>query len=217
LRIRKELGDHVILVAVSKMKTVADILALYEMGQRDFGENYVQELLMKQPMLPGDIRWHFIGHLQTNKVKLIAPFIFLVHSVDSLKLYKELHKEGIRNNRDIECLAQVHIAREESKFGLDTQELKRLLEEVSGMERAAANPGVVIKGLMGMASFTEDQLILQQEFKSLRDLFQDYSSKKSASISFTHLSMGMSSDYALAVKFGSNMVRIGSLLFGMRS
>lgn len=198
------------------MKTAEDILALYELGHRDFGENYVQELLVKHAALPADIRWHFIGHLQSNKVKLIAPFISLVHSVDSLKIYKELEKEGTRQNRPIDCLLQVHIAKEESKFGFDTTELGEILQEIQGRENSKATSYAVIKGLMGMASFTEDQQVLEKEFDSLHKLYQQFASKKSQLINFTFLSMGMSSDYELALEYGSNMVRIGSLLFGSR-
>lgn len=204
----KELSDNgVTLVAVSKTKPVEDIRLLYDYGQLDFGENYVQELTDKQPVLPQDIRWHFIGHLQRNKVKYIAPFVFLIHGVDSLKLLKEINKEAAKHNRVISVLLQVHIATEESKFGFDEKELEDCLQE------AAALKNVAIKGLMGMASFTEDQHQVAAEFGVLKALYDRFG----PSHAFSILSMGMSSDYRLAITNGSTMVRIGSLLFGARN
>lgn len=204
----KELSDNgVTLVAVSKTKPVEDIRLLYDYGQLDFGENYVQELTDKQPVLPQDIRWHFIGHLQRNKVKYIAPFVFLIHGVDSLKLLKEINKEAAKHNRVISVLLQVHIATEESKFGFDEKELEDSLQE------AAALKNVAIKGLMGMASFTEDQHQVAAEFRVLKALYDRFG----PSHAFSILSMGMSSDYRLAITNGSTMVRIGSLLFGARN
>lgn len=204
--IKNELDTkRVRLVAVSKTKPVTDILALYELGQRDFGENYVQELIEKAEKLPKDIHWHFIGHLQTNKVKLIAPFVQLIHGVDSLKLLKEINKQAEKNNRVIECLLQVYIAQEETKFGLDEVELNEVIEQ-------AKEPGlknIQICGLMGMASFTSDVEIVKTEFSNLKSIFDNTSTLKI-------LSMGMSSDYKVAVQIGSNMVRIGSLFFGER-
>ena len=216
LKIREQLGVAVTLVAVSKMKPVADILRLYELGHRDFGENYVQELLIKQPLLPADIRWHFIGHLQSNKVKQVAPFIHLIHSVDSFKLVREIHKEGAKQNKVIDCLLQVHIAKEETKFGLDSDEVEVVLKEIKNLGDQSGKPYARIAGLMGMASFSDDQQLIQQEFRSLKQLYDRYSLQKTESIAFRYLSMGMSNDYALAVSEGSNMVRVGSLLFGMR-
>lgn len=204
----KELSDNgVTLVAVSKTKPMEDIRLLYDYGQLDFGENYVQELTDKQPVLPQDIRWHFIGHLQRNKVKYIAPFVFLIHGVDSLKLLKEINKEAAKHNRVISVLLQVHIATEESKFGFDEKELEDCLQE------AAALKNVAIKGLMGMASFTEDQHQVAAEFGVLKALYDRFG----PSHAFSILSMGMSSDYRLAITNGSTMVRIGSLLFGARN
>lgn len=206
--IRKELGDKgIVLVAVSKTKPVADILELYNEGQRDFGENYVQELVEKAGQLPADIRWHFIGHLQTNKVKLIAPFVQLVHGVDSLKLLKEINKEAGKLGRTIDCLLQIYIAREETKFGLDEEELAGLL---TALEQDPL-PQVRIGGLMGMASFTDDMEKVREEFNRLKIIFDRYSGGK-----WNILSMGMSSDYRVAAAAGSTMVRIGSLLFGER-
>jgi PLP dependent protein len=201
------------LVAVSKTKPVSDIKALYELGQRDFGENYVQELVDKVPQLPADIRWHFIGHLQSNKVKYIAPFVHLVHGIDSAKLLAEVAKGAKKNDRVIEVLLQVHIAQEETKFGLDAEELEALLE---GYARAPL-PGVRIVGLMGMASFSEDQELVKQEFSYLAGLFDRHKGGSREGVDFRYLSMGMSGDYRLAAACGSNMVRIGSLLFGARN
>ena len=198
--------EGVTLVAVSKMKSTADIQALYNEGQRDFGENYVQELLEKQALLPQDIRWHFIGHLQSNKVKFIAPFVHLIHGVDSEKLLKEINKQAQKHQRTIACLLQVHIAEEETKYGFNSEELVACMQQV----QAGAFPNVMVTGLMGMASFTEDTDALRKEFTTLSTLFKEYPQ-------FTTLSMGMSNDYALAIECGSNMVRIGSLLFGRRS
>ena len=202
---------NVILVAVSKTKPVEDILELYDLGQRDFGENYVQELVEKQKQLPKDIRWHFIGHLQSNKVKLIAPFIYLIQSVDSKKLLKEINKEASKSERNINCLLQVHIAKEETKFGMDENELKSLATD---FKESSNFKNISIKGLMGMASFTDDEKIVRTEFHSLKSLFASFSILHSP---FTILSMGMSGDYKRAIEEGSNMVRIGSLLFGERN
>jgi PLP dependent protein len=205
-KINEELqAKSVLLVAVSKTKPIEDILELYHLGQRDFGENYVQELVDKAAQLPKDIRWHFIGHLQTNKVKLIAPFVQLIHGVDSLKLLKEINKEATKSNRVIDCLLQIHIAQEETKFGLDEEELELIIGQLADMPMS----NVRIAGLMGMASFTDDMTKVREEFKKLREVFDHYPKLQT-------LSMGMSSDYKVAIEEGSNMVRIGSLLFGER-
>lgn len=207
-QINRELAAaNVTLVAVSKTKPVEDIKALYDIGQRDFGENYVQELVDKQSVLPNDIRWHFIGHLQSNKVKYIASFVQLIHGVDSLKLLKEIDKQAAKNNRIIDCLLQVHIATEETKFGMDEQELKDTIEQLSNF------PNVRVRGLMGMASFTDDQEKVRSEFRSLHNIFKQSAMIRQPS---AILSMGMSGDYSIAIEEGSNMVRIGSLLFGAR-
>jgi pyridoxal phosphate enzyme (YggS family) len=199
--------QSVTLVAVSKLKPASDIEDLYKEGQRDFGENYVQELVDKQAVLPPTINWHFIGHLQSNKVKYIAPFVHLIHGVDSLKLLQEINKQALKNNRVIDCLLQVHIAKEETKFGMDAHELSAALEAAKQLLN------VNIKGLMGMASFSDNQELVANEFKYLHELFTTHQfDKQTASI----LSMGMSADYPLAIAAGSNMVRIGSLLFGAR-
>lgn len=202
-----ELGNAATLVAVSKIKPVEDIQALFDLGQRDFGENYVQELVDKQQKLSTEIRWHFIGHLQSNKVKYIAPFVNLIHGVDSFKLLKEINKQAEKNKRIIDCLLQVHIAKEETKFGLDANELAELMKQLS----VEPMLNVRVRGLMGMASFSDDQSVVKKEFAALKSLFDQY-----ASDTFNVLSMGMSGDYSLAIAEGSNMVRIGSLLFGAR-
>lgn len=222
-----ELGERVQLIAVSKTKPVEDIQALYDLGHRDFGENYVQELVEKQAQLPADIRWHFIGHLQSNKVKMIAPFVQLIHGVDSQKLLQEIDKQAGRNNRVIHCLLQVHIALEETKFGFDVAELGAVMggrDRLAGNETGAGEAGkeggtaiadrltnIRVSGLMGMASFTEDTIKVRQEFRGLKSLF-DHWFRQPEGI----LSMGMSGDYKIAMSEGSNMVRIGSLLFGER-
>ena len=198
------------LVAVSKTKPVEDILALYNEGQRDFGENYVQELVDKQAVLPADIRWHFIGHLQSNKVKYIAQFVHLIHGVDSESLLKEIEKQAVKNKRTIDCLLQVHIATEETKFGFDEQELLNL--EIDAFEN------LKIRGLMGMASFSDDMNIVRSEFNKLSSFFSKCRQTLHLQPStFNLLSMGMSGDYTIAIEEGSNMVRIGSLLFGERN
>jgi PLP dependent protein len=197
---------NVTLVAVSKTKPVADIKALYDLGQRDFGENYVQELAGKAEQLPKDIRWHFIGHLQTNKVKSIAHFVHLIHGVDSLKLSEEINKQALKNNKTIDCLLQIYIAREETKFGLDEEELNVLVSQYANEPMS----NLRVCGLMGMASFTENMETVRNEFHYLKTLFT-----KNANL--TILSMGMSSDYKIAIEEGSTMVRIGSLLFGTRN
>lgn len=207
----------VTLVAVSKTKPVEDIQALYNLGHRDFGENYVQELIDKQAQLPPDIRWHFIGHLQSNKVKYIAPFVHLIHGVDSFKLLKEINKQGEKNSKIIHCLLQMHIAKEETKFGLDAQELNDLFLS----PELPLLTHIHIDGLMGMASFSDDNMLVQSEFQYLKSLFEKYRYLQTASDSYRNcklqtLSMGMSGDYDLAIETGSNMVRIGSLLFGAR-
>ncbi len=211
-----DLGSHhVTLVAVSKTKSVEEIKELYDLGQKDFGENYVQELTEKQSRLPKDIRWHFIGHLQTNKVKQIASFIHLVQSVDSSKILQEINKQGKKNDRVIDCLLQVHIAQEETKFGLDKNELETLMNtNTSGLHELE---NIRIVGLMGMASLTDDMEKVRTEFQYLKRLFDTYTELPIDNCQLTILSMGMSSDYFVAIEEGSNMVRIGSLIFGVRS
>jgi len=209
-----ELGDKRKLIAVSKTKSVADIMELYNFGQRDFGENYVQELVDKYEALPKDIQWHFIGHLQSNKVKYIAPFIELIHGVDSFKLLQEINKQAEKNNRNINCLLQVHIAKEETKFGLNEEELGELF---SGVKKLENLKNITVMGLMGMASFTDDLEKVRSEFKYLRSLYDKYSTLNIQHSTFNILSMGMSADYKIAIEEGSNMIRIGSLIFGERN
>lgn len=203
------------LVAVSKTKPAEDILEAYKQGQRDFGENYVQELVAKEAELPKDIRWHFIGHLQKNKVKYIAPFVHLIHGVDSEALLLEINKQGKKINRVIPCLLQVYIAGEESKFGMDDRELHSLLANIE--QNPSAFSHISIKGLMGMASFTDDIDTINREFRHLKELFDATSIKPYWKDSFKTLSMGMSADYTTAIQNGSNLVRIGSLIFGERN
>jgi PLP dependent protein len=210
-RIKAELdAKSVTLVAVSKTKPVEDIRELYDMGHRDFGENYVQELTSKAAQLPADIRWHFIGHLQSNKVKYIAPFVQLIHGVDSLRLLQEIDKQAGKHQRRIKCLLQVHIAEEETKFGFDVSDMAGLSEV---LKTSAGFQSSEISGLMGMASFTDDMSKVKGEFQRLKDMFDHL---KQAHTQLSTLSMGMSSDYNIAVEKGSTMVRIGSLLFGER-
>lgn len=213
LEIKKKLPPHVTLVAVSKTKPVADILSIYGCGQRIFGENKVQELCSKYELLPKDIEWHLIGHLQSNKVKYIAPFVSLIHAVDSLKLLQEIDKQANKNNRRINCLLQIYIAKEETKFGFDYTEAEALLKSKSFAELKHIN----IVGLMGMATNTEDQHTIKQEFSALSSFFQKLEKEHGLrNHNLSVLSMGMSSDFELAIACGSNMVRIGSSIFGNR-
>jgi PLP dependent protein len=215
-KLREEcLAKGVTLVAVSKTKPISDIQELYDLGQRDFGENYVQELVEKQPQLPPDIRWHYIGHLQGNKVKLIAPFVHLIHAVDSFKLLVEINKQGEKNNRVIDILLQMHIADEETKFGMDEKEIIQALDYYEAQQKDLKN--VRICGLMGMATNSEDEKKVHTEFFRLHNFFQflsDTSFFKKPS--FSICSIGMSADYKIAIEEGGNMIRIGSMLFGNR-
>ncbi len=209
IQIKSKLPAHVTLVAVSKTKPVADLLEAYTAGQRIFGENYVQELVEKQQALPNDFEWHFIGHLQSRKVKLIAPFVSLIHGVDSTKLLQVINKEAAKNKRVIDCLLQIHIAVEESKFGLDEVELTKILtsDDFKNLKN------IRIVGLMGMASFTDNQNQIEKEFNYLKTLFDKL---KITNSELQTLSMGMSNDYQLAISCGSTMIRIGSSIFGGR-
>jgi pyridoxal phosphate enzyme (YggS family) len=233
-KIQSEIGDAVTLVAVSKTKPAELILEAYNAGQRDFGENYIQELVSKYESLPKDIRWHMIGHVQSNKVKYIAPFVHLIHGVDSLKLLREINKQAEKNKRVIQCLLQVHIAQEETKFGFDADEI---IEFMKGEEWKTLK-NVSIRGLMTMGSNTNDMQQVEKEFREVKELMEklnvEMTSEKSLSntpgvlhqdplqpqtlnFKLQTLSMGMSGDYALAIKCGSNMVRVGSLIFGERN
>lgn len=208
------LMKRAVLIAVSKTKPASDIEELYNLGHRDFGENYVQELTEKQALLPADIRWHFIGHLQTNKVKYIAPFVHMIHGVESFKLLREINKQGARNGRKIKCLLQLHVAKEETKFGLDEPEIDALLQELSNSDDMEF---VTICGVMAMASFSNDQQLLRTEFQTVKRIFDTIREKYFYhDDDFSVISMGMSSDYKLALDEGSNMIRVGSLIFGER-
>lgn len=200
------------LVAVSKTKPIEAILELYHAGQRDFGENRVQELTEKFEQLPKDIQWHMIGHLQTNKVKHIASFIHLIHSVDSINLLKEINKQALKNNRTINCLLQIYIANEETKFGLSFDEAEQLINS----EELKKLLNIKIVGLMGMATNTENTEQIHAEFKSLATFFSKHKNFKTFNFELETLSMGMSGDFHIAIEEGGNMVRIGSLVFGVR-
>ncbi len=213
-RIQEQLLAHkATLVAVSKKKTAADIRELFEMGHRDFGENYVQELVEKHSECPSKVRWHFIGHLQSNKVKTILPMVHLIHGVDSVKLLAEINKQAKTAGVVAECLLQVHIANEETKFGFSETEVEALMlfPELSEMNN------VLIRGLMGMASLTDNTAQIKKEFTGLKNLFDNCRLMALEPRAFNTLSMGMSSDYELALECGSNMVRIGSAIFGERT
>jgi pyridoxal phosphate enzyme (YggS family) len=212
-RITSELGENTRLVAVSKTKPDEDIMEAYNAGQRLFGENKVQELTGKYERLPKDIEWHFIGHLQSNKVKYIAPFISLIHGVDSLKLLKTINKEAKKKGRVIDCLLQFHIATETTKFGLNREEAVAILED----EQYSSFGNIRIAGVMGMATYTDDTEQIRSEFRSLKHIFDDLKSRYfSDKEYFKEISMGMSGDYKIAVEEGSTLVRIGSSIFGAR-
>lgn len=209
--IESQLSEGTKLIAVSKRQPNEKILSAYNAGFKRFGENYVQELVSKQEDLPKDIEWHMIGHLQSNKVKYIAPFVSLIHSVDSFKLLKEINKQALKNGRVIDCLLQVHIAKEESKTGFDQSELLEVLNsDLTHLKN------VNIKGLMGMSTLTDDKTEVDAEFKLLKELFDKIKTDK-PELSITELSMGMSGDWPLAVKNGSTLIRVGSLIFGART
>jgi PLP dependent protein len=213
LEIKEKLAQkNATLVAVSKTKPAEAIMALYELGHRHFGENYVQEMVEKQSSLPADIKWHFIGHLQSNKVKYIASFVHMIHGIDSIKLLKEVNKQALKHNRIIDVLLQVHIAKEETKFGFDETEL--FSDEVGKALEELAN--IRVKGLMGMASFSDDQELIRSEFSNLKRLFDKLAQQKRPNTDLHILSMGMSGDYTIAIEEGSTMVRIGSAIFGSR-
>jgi pyridoxal phosphate enzyme (YggS family) len=210
---QSKLPSNVTLVAVSKTKPAEDVLEAYNAGQRVFGENKVQEMTAKFEVLPKDIQWHLIGHLQTNKVKYIAPFVSMIHSIDSEKLLREVNKEAKKNNRIIPCLLQFHVAEEETKFGFSFDEAKELLES----EAFLCFENIQIVGIMGMASFTEDTEQVRSEFQTLHDYFQILKSHYfKFNPDFKEISMGMSGDFELAIEQGSTMIRVGSTIFGHR-
>ncbi|MFC6877963.1 YggS family pyridoxal phosphate-dependent enzyme [Flavobacterium myungsuense] len=205
LNIKSALPEHVTLVAVSKTKPISDLMEAYDAGQRIFGENKIQEMAEKWEAMPKDIEWHMIGHVQTNKVKFMAPFVSLIHGVDSLKLLEEINKQAQKNDRIIDCLLQIHIAEEETKFGLNEKELNEILSSATFQEMKK----IRIVGLMGMATFTDNQEQIKKEFTHLKTIFDTTNQ-------LLTLSMGMSGDYKLAIECGSTMVRIGSSIFGGR-
>jgi len=212
LKIKSTLPSTVTLVAVSKTKPIPDLMEAYDAGQRIFGENKIQEMVEKWEAMPKDIEWHMIGHVQTNKVKFMAPFVSLIHGVDSLKLLEEINKQAKKNNRIIDCLLQMYIAEEESKFGLDEEELNEILASEAFKEMK----NIRIVGLMGMATFTDNQKQIKKEFTHLKSIFDGMQSRKDTLQCVSTLSMGMSGDYQLAIECGSTMVRIGSSIFGGR-
>ena len=201
--IKDKLNENVILVAVSKTKPVKDLLEAYKAGQRIFGENKIQEMVSKWEVMPKDVKWHMIGHVQRNKVKYMAPFVDYIHAVDSIRLLGEIQKQAEKNNRQIKCLIQIRIAKEETKFGILPHELELVLESSKSYDN------ILIEGLMGMASFTKDKNQIRNEFKLLKSIYDEYQS-------FKILSMGMSGDYSIAIEEGSNMIRVGSKIFGER-
>ena len=214
LKIKSTLPSTVTLVAVSKTKPISDLMEAYDAGQRIFGENKIQEMAEKWEAMPKDIEWHMIGHVQTNKVKFMAPFVSLIHGVDSLKLLEEINKQAKKNNRIIDCLLQVYIAEEESKFGLDEDELAGIIRFIT--QNSVIYKNIRIVGLMGMATFTDNQNQIKKEFTHLKSIFDSYQNLKSVICNLKSLSMGMSGDYNLAIECGSTMVRIGSSIFGTR-
>ncbi len=214
LKIKAEIPENVKLVAVSKTRSISEIMEAYNAGHRIFGENKAQEMIAKQPQLPKDIQWHFIGHLQTNKVKYIAPFVAMIESVDRMKALKEINKQAITVKRVIPCLLQFHIAEEDTKFGLDLSEAREIL--LSDAYKAMQN--VRLHGVMGMATFTDDMLQVKREFTSLKNIFQTLKDEFFAGDDhFCELSMGMSGDYPVAIEAGSTIIRVGSHIFGERN
>lgn len=212
--IKKNLPEKVLLVAVSKTKPIEDILEAYNSGHKIFGENKVQDLVEKYENLPKDIEWHFIGHPQTNKVKYIAPFVHLIHGVDSLKLLKVIDKEAKRNNRQIACLLQFHIAEEDTKFGLTIVEAREILDS----KEFKTFENIIVAGVMGMATYTDNVGQIRNEFKTLKAIFNTLKIEYfSATENFSQISMGMSDDYRIAIEEGSTMIRVGSKIFGERN
>jgi pyridoxal phosphate enzyme (YggS family) len=212
LKIKSTLPSTVTLVAVSKTKPIPELMEAYDAGQRIFGENKIQEMAEKWEAMPKDIEWHMIGHVQTNKVKFMAPFVSLIHGVDSLKLLEEINKQAKKNNRIIDCLLQIYIAEEESKFGLDEEELNDILTSAAFQEMK----NIRIVGLMGMATYTDNQEQIKKEFSHLKSIFDNTNQLQTSNFQLLTLSMGMSGDYPLAIECGSTMVRIGSSIFGGR-
>lgn len=215
LSIKNNLPEHVTLVAVSKTKPVADLMEAYNAGQRIFGENKIQEMTEKWEEMPKDIQWHMIGHVQTNKVKFMVEYVSLIHGVDSLKLLQEINKQAQKYDRVIDCLLQIHIAEEETKFGLDEEELNEILDFIQNDKKGMKNIRIV--GLMGMATFTDNQDQIKKEFTHLKSLFDKVNQLATPNFQLLTLSMGMSGDYKLAIECGSTMIRVGSSIFGGRN
>ena len=215
LSIKNNLPEKVTLVAVSKTKPVADLMEAYNAGQRIFGENKIQEMTEKWEEMPKDIQWHMIGHVQTNKVKFMAEYVSLIHGVDSLKLLQEINKQAQKHNCVIDCLLQMHIAEEETKFGLDEEELNEILDFVQNKKEELTNIRIV--GLMGMATFTDNQEQIKKEFSHLKSIFEKTNQLLTSNFQLLTLSMGMSGDYKLAIECGSTMIRVGSSIFGGRN
>lgn len=211
--LRSEIPENVTIVAVSKTKPISDLMEAYNAGQRIFGENKIQEMVDKFEALPKDIQWHMIGHVQTNKVKYMASFVHLIHSVDSLKLLKEIDKQAKKYDRTIDCLIQIKIAEEDSKFGLSTGDAKDLITSVKVNKLRNIN----IVGLMGMATFTDDEVQLKSEFNKLKNTFDSFKDIQTDNSDLKIISMGMSGDYNIAISCGSNMIRVGSNIFGERN
>lgn len=206
-------AQHVLLLVVSKTKPISEIQKLYDIGQRDFGENKVQELIEKQALLPSDINWHLIGHLQKNKVKYIAPFVYMIHAVESIGLLVTINEQAIKNNRKIPVLLQFHIAKEDTKFGMTYDEAVALINYMS----SNTLENVIISGVMGMATFSDDVNVVREEFKLLKKYFDQLKETYfKSNFNFKHISMGMSGDYRIAIEEGSTIVRIGSAIFGNR-
>ena len=213
LQIQSQLPKHVTLVAVSKTKPVADLMEAYNAGQRIFGENKIQEMTEKWQQMPKDIQWHMIGHVQSNKVKYMIPYVKLIHGVDSMKLLKEINRLAVKWRKKVDCLLQIHIAEEETKFGLNEKEL----EEILHSDELKTFQNIRIVGLMGMATFTDDNEQIKREFQHLKSIFDKHSHLKTENCQLNTLSMGMSGDYQIAIACGSTMVRIGSSIFGERN
>lgn len=211
--IKQTLPEHVTLVAVSKTKPVSDLMEAYNAGQRIFGENKIQEMAVKHEEMPKDIKWHMIGHVQRNKVKYMAPFVSLIHGVESFKLLKEINKQAIKNDRIIDCLLQIKIAEEESKFGMSTKEASDILQS----QEFSALKNIKVTGVMGMATFTDNTLQIEKEFSLLKTTFNNLKALNTENCQLQTISMGMSGDYQLAIACGSTMVRVGSSIFGVRN
>jgi pyridoxal phosphate enzyme (YggS family) len=211
--IKSKLPEHITLVAVSKTKPVSDLMEAYTAGQRLFGENKIQEMLEKHELMPKDIEWHMIGHVQTNKVKYMAAFVSLIHGVDNFKLLKEINKQAQKHDRIINCLIQIKIASEDSKFGMTAENASELIQS----EQLSTLQNVCIVGVMGMATFTDDEAQIKKEFSKLKSTFDDLKRLKTANCQLKTISMGMSADYQFAIDCGSNMIRVGSSIFGERN